>query len=159
MLTTAVSENPPPNRWARRIAPLVLSVGLTTAALTLGAAGPAAATEPEDVGVVERDDRPGTPLDSRADVDWGIVSGTVYFNLAETSSIAATAPYGGAMCAAIGRLGAAGAVLGGACAIKAAEWVWIANVAKNRGQCLKIKFGAGYAAFPGQVYGGGYCTK
>lgn len=158
MSTPHTTEIAPPGRWTRHLAPLLLTIGLSAAALGLAAA-PASATEPEVVGVIERDDQPGLALDARAKVDWGIVSGTVYFNIAETSSIANTAPYGGAMCATIGRLGTAGAVLGAACAIKAAEWVWMANVAKDRGQCLKIKFGAGYAGFPGQVYGGGYCTK
>lgn len=162
MTATLVPATDPRPPWARRLAPLVLAAALTSAALTLGpisAPRPVAATEPEVVGVIERDDQPGVGLDSRAKVDWGIITGTVYFNLAETSTIAATSPYGTAMCAAVGRLGAAGAVLGAACAVKAAEWVVVANIAKNRGQCLKIKFGAGNAGFPGYVYGGGYCTK
>jgi len=161
MTTTPVlAPSAPPGRLARRIAPLVLSLGLTSAALALGPApAPAGATETEVVGVIERDDQPGSGIGPMARVDWGIISGTVYFNIAETSSIAATSPYGAAMCAAVGRLGTPGAVLGAACGIKAAEWVWVANVAKNQTKCLKIKFGAGYAAFPGFVYSGGYCTK
>jgi len=138
-----------------------LAVGLVlTAVFTLGVTtAPPTAADETDVGVIERDDMPGVPLDSRAKVDWGIVSGTVYFNLGETSRIAAAAPFGGAVCAAIGALGTPGKVLGVACGLKAAEWVWVANVAKNEGRCMKIKFGVGYREFPAYRYGGGYCTK
>ena len=86
---------------------------------------------------------------------WGWVTGTVYYNKAETRSMRTysyAAMAAGAICAVFGP-----ETVGAACAIGAVaigQWNYVAGNAYAAGQCVKIKLPIMIA----YQYSGGYCT-
>ena len=99
---------------------------------------------------------------------WGIITGTVYFNHAETTTIA-SAGWGAAtmttVCALVGAASAGpvgAAALGAACFIYGSSIVFTAGVANNSvpRRCLKVKVvpGAPLPTLQPGTYTGGYCA-
>ncbi len=87
---------------------------------------------------------------------WGIITGTVYYNRAETRSmktLTAAAVAAAGICAVFGP-----ATLGAACGLSAVvygQWTYVAGNAYSDGKCIKIKI----PLFWAYAYGpGGYCT-
>ena len=111
--------------------------------------------------ITQRIDTAGAQFPITADPHYssGWVTGTVYFNKAETRTIASSIGFAGMMCAAAAGL-MGGPVFAAGCAAVALQMNAQARTAASRGQCIKIKV----TTVPTPVYlgtyiySGGYCT-
>lgn len=101
------------------------------------------------------------PVVADPKVTYGLVTGTIYFNKAETKDFSSAGSLISA-CAVVAKVpGALGVALLAGCLVNGISWVVQANRAVNRSMCLKIKFTApvvGLATWWPDIYGGGYCT-
>ena len=97
------------------------------------------------------------PVTADPQFTWGWVTGTVYFNKRETISISSL----GAVLGACAAFGFWSPLAIGVCAAVAGELVAAASIARNHGECVKVKF-SGTPATPvylgAYAYRGGYCT-
>lgn len=96
------------------------------------------------------------PVVADPKVTWGLISGTVYFSKLETRDISGMATMA-ALCLFMGLVPKVGSVLAATCASHWALWIAVATIAKNRNECVKIKYGSGYTTPQMQRYTGGYC--